>query len=132
MMMTRMSQPILTLICFGFITGSMTTLAADHAVQLRLVADHVMKHTTRRLIDRSTGETFESSLGIAPKAEISIESKFNAWFYQTWLLADGMRRVAETLDEPRYREYGERNLDFIFQHMDYFQRQRDAGIKAAP
>jgi unsaturated rhamnogalacturonyl hydrolase len=104
----------------------------DAAAPLRLVADHVMKETTRRLIDRSNGQTFEDSTDLAPKPEISIESKFNAWFYQTWLLADGMRRVAESLDEPKYRGYGERNLEFIFRHMDYFQRQHKAGMKAAP
>jgi len=104
----------------------------DPAAQLRVVTEHVLKETTRRLIDRSNGQTFEDSTNLAPKPEISIESKFNAWFYQTWLLADGMRRVAESLDEPKYRGYGEANLDFIFQHMGYFQRQYDAHMKAAP
>ena len=91
-----------------------------------------MKETSRRLIDRSNGQTFEDSTNLAPKPEISIESKFNGWFYQTWLLADGMRRVAESLDESRYRGYGEGNLDFIFQHIGYFQRQHDAHMKADP
>jgi unsaturated rhamnogalacturonyl hydrolase len=108
--------------------------AADNAdaAALRRVADHVLAHTSRRLIDRSTGETFTDSAGLAPKPEISIESKFNAWFYQTWLLADGMRRAAAALDEPRYHDYGEQNLEFIFRHMDYFQRQHAAKMKAAP
>jgi rhamnogalacturonyl hydrolase YesR len=43
-----------------------------------------------------------------------------------------MRRTAAALEEPRYRDYGEQNLEFIFRHMDYFQRQHDAGLKAAP
>lgn len=106
--------------------------AADPDAGLRTVADHVLAHTTCRLVDRVTGETFTESAGLAPKPEISIESKFNAWFYQTWLLADGMRRTAAALDEPRYRGYGERNLAFIDQHLDYFQRQHAAGLKAAP
>lgn len=131
--MTRMTRRFLVFTASGLITGAVPVPAADPAVpQLRLVADHVLKHTTRRLIDRHTGETFAGSVGLAPNPEISIESKFNAWFYQTWLLADGMRRVAESLDEPRYRGYGEANLDFIYRHMDYFQRQHDAGMKAAP
>ena len=104
----------------------------DPAVSLRLVADHVLRHTTRQLIDRSTGETFTTSSHLPLKAEISIESKFNAWFYQTWLLTDGMRRAAEALQEPRYQGYGEANLDFLYQHLDYFQRQHDAGMKASP
>jgi unsaturated rhamnogalacturonyl hydrolase len=102
------------------------------AAGLRRVADHVLAQTSRRLIDRGTGETFADSTALAPKPEISIESKFNAWFYQTWLLADGMRRAAAALDEPRYRDYGEQNIEFIYRHMDYFQRQHAAKMKAAP
>lgn len=104
----------------------------DTTAPLRKVADHVLAQTTRRLVDRSSGQTFQDSTDLAPKSQISIESKFNAWFYQTWLLADGMRRAAAVLNEPRYRDYGEKNLDFIYRHMDYFQRQHAAKIKAAP
>lgn len=104
----------------------------DDAADLRRVADHVLLHTTRRLIDRGTGTTYSDSTGLAAKPELSIESKFNAWFYQTWLLTDGMRRTAAALKEPRYEQYGERNLAFIYQHLDYFKRQRDAKMSAAP
>ena len=99
---------------------------------LTKVADHVLAATTRRLIDRETGETFASSEKLTPKPSISIESKFNAWYYQTWLLADGMRRVALATKDARYAGYGERNLDFIYQHMPFFERQAAAGMKAAP
>ncbi len=104
----------------------------DDAAALRRVADGVLAQTTRRLIDRSTGATYENSDDLAPKPEISIESKFNAWFYQTWLLADGMRRTASALGDEKYRGYGEANLDFIFRHMLYFKKQNDAKMKAAP
>lgn len=104
----------------------------DDVIALRRVADSVNQQTTRRLLDRSTGQTFGDSTDLAPKPEISIESKFNAWFYQTWLLADGMRRTAQALDEPRYRDYGEQNLEFIYRHMGYFQRQNAAHMTAAP
>jgi unsaturated rhamnogalacturonyl hydrolase len=99
---------------------------------LRRVADAVVKQTTRRLVDRESCIAIVDSEKLAPKPEIRIESKFNAWFYQTWLLADGMRRTAEVLDEKRYQEYGERNLDFIDQHMDFFERQHAAGMRMAP
>jgi len=112
--------------------ASVAAPALDDAAALRRVAEHIQQQTTRRLINRKTGETFTDSMGLAPKPEISIESKFNAWFYQTWLLADGMRRAAEALEEPRYRDYGEKNLEFIYRHMPYFERQQAAKIKAAP
>ena len=123
---------ILPLSCLAALHHAIPAAGDGDAASLRLVADHVMEHTTRSLVDRSTGRTFVVSAGLEPKPEIGIESKFNAWFYQTWLLADGMRRTAAALDEPRYRDYGEQNLEFIRRHLDYFQRQHDAGIKAAP
>ena len=104
----------------------------DDAALLRRVADEMLRQTTRRLIDRSTGQTFTDSATLPLKPEISIESKFNAWFYQTWLLTDGMRRTALALDEPKYRNYGEHNLEFLYTHLGYFDRQQAAGMKAAP
>jgi rhamnogalacturonyl hydrolase YesR len=105
---------------------------ADDDALLRRVADEVVRQTTRRLIDRSTGQNFTDSTKLPLKPEISIESKFNAWFYQTWLLTEGMRRAAGALNDPAYRNYGEQNLEFIYAHLDYFQRQHAAGMRAAP
>lgn len=118
------------LLCTACLIGP--AVAADDEAMLRRVADHVLEQTTRRLVDRNTGRTFEESSDLVPRPEISIESKFNAWFYQTWLLAEGMRRTAEVLDEPRYRVYGEKNLEFIYRHLPYFERQYQARMKAAP
>lgn len=118
------------LAAYLILSAGMSAWAADPA--LTKVADHVLTETTRRLIDRETGQTYERSEDLRTKPSLSIESKFNAWYYQTWLLADGMRRVAAITDEPRYRNYGEANLDFIYAHLPYFQRQHDAGMKAAP
>lgn len=104
---------------------------SDESV-LRRVADILVQQTTRRLVDTETGQTFQDSRDLPVKSPIRIESKFNGWFYQTWMLTDGMRRAAQVLDEPRYRQYGERNLDFIFAHMAYFEKQHAAGISMKP
>jgi rhamnogalacturonyl hydrolase YesR len=104
---------------------------ADAAI-VRRVADGILRQTTRRLVDRTTGEAFADSTSLAPRPELSIESKFNAWFYQTWLLTDGMRRTAAALAEPAYRDYGEQNLEFLYRHLAFFERQHAAGMKAAP
>jgi rhamnogalacturonyl hydrolase YesR len=126
-----MQKYILTaLICTACLVGQAGD--TNNEVVLRRVADGVLRQTSRCLSDRGAGQTFQDSTGLPPKPEISIESKFNAWFYQTWLLADGMRRAAAALDEPRYRDYGEQNLEFIYRHMDYFKRQHDAHMTAAP
>lgn len=131
--MFRFSFPSLILILVAAIAGrAFAAQPTDDASLLQRVADEVLRQTTRRLIDRSTGQTFTDSAALPLKPEISIESKFNAWFYQTWLLTDGMRRTARALGEPKYRNYGEQNLAFIYAHLDYFQRQQAAGMKAAP
>ena len=104
---------------------------ADRMV-LQSVADHVVKHTCRKLVNHQTGQEYETSAGLKPQPEVGIASKFNAWYYQTWLLTDGMRRVARVLPGEDYVQYGEQNLDFLYRHMDYFQAQRDAGISAPP
>lgn len=128
-----MKQHIFTLTALLLVPlASLFAANPEDSVVLRRVADGVLKQTTRQLIDRSTGQTFEDSTALAPRPEISIESKFNAWFYQTWLLADGMRRTAQALGEPRYRDYGEQNLEFIFRHTDYFNKQQDQHMTAAP
>jgi unsaturated rhamnogalacturonyl hydrolase len=115
--------------------GGATVAAAaevSDAALIKRVADGIVGQTTRRLIDRGTGATFTDSAALAPKPEISIESKFNAWFYQTWLVTDGMRRAASATGEPAWRDFGERNLDFLYRHLGYFERQHSAGMKAAP
>lgn len=103
----------------------------DEAI-VRRVADAILRQTTRRLVDTASGAPIADSSGLAPRREIRIESKFNAWFYQTALLADGMRRCAEALDEPAYRGYGEANLGFIARHLPFFERQHGAGMKMPP
>ncbi len=99
---------------------------------LRRVADHVIVETTRRLVDDATGRIIPDTDGLDPAPQIRIESKFNAWFYQTWLLADGMRRTASVLKEPAYQDYGLKNLDFIDRNMAFFAKQDAAGMRMAP
>lgn len=122
---------VFSLTALSVISAGAGEANTDEAI-LRRVADGILRQTTRRLVDRATGETFTDSTRLPLKPSISIESKFNAWFYQTWLLTDGMRRVAASFGDPRYRDYGEQNLAFIYSHLGYFERQQAAGMKAAP
>ncbi len=105
--------------------------AADREL-LQRVVQAVLSQTTRRLVDRGTGELFTDSSRLPLKAEISIESKFNAWYYQTWLLTDGMHRTGAVLGDLAGRDYGEQNLEFLYSHLPYFERQHVAGLRAAP
>ncbi len=119
----------------GLVLSAIAAFAQSPSVDralLQRVADAILTQTTRRLIDHTTGQTATESSTLPLRPEISIESKFNAWFYQTWLLTDGMRRAAAVLESPAYRDYGEQNLAFLDRHLPYFERQHAAGMKAAP
>jgi unsaturated rhamnogalacturonyl hydrolase len=130
--MVRAMKSLAIVCCLAGLLHLTTHAVPANEALLRSVADSVLQQSTRRLIDHRSGETHRDSVHLKPAAEISVESKFNAWFYQTWLLADGMRHVAEALGEPRYRSYGEANLDFFYQHLPFFEAQHQAGFKAAP
>lgn len=128
-------KPIRRLLASASVALALTApagAAADDEAIVRRVADAILRQTTRRLVDTASGAPITDSKDLAPRPEIRIESKFNAWFYQTALLADGMRRCAAALDEPSYRGYGEANLEFIARHLPFFERQRAAGIKMPP
>lgn len=112
--------------------ASAASVSSGDAALLRLVVESTARQTTRRLIDHGTGLTYTDSSFLPLKAEITIESKFNAWFYQTWLLSDGMRRASAALAADAYGDFAERNLDFFYRHVGYFERQHKAGFKAAP
>ena len=43
-----------------------------------------------------------------------------------------MRRVGLVLRHPRWRAYGDQNLDMIHRHLGHFERQHDARMAAAP
>lgn len=104
----------------------------DDRQVLGSVTARVARETTRRLVDLKTGQFHEDSTNLTPSSGVRIDSKFNAWFYQTWLLADGMRRAAAALDDPALLDYGERNLEFINKHLAFFEKQHVAGLKMAP
>jgi hypothetical protein len=82
--MLRFSFRVPILLLIAAVAGSVVAAPpVDDTALLRRVADEVLRLTTRKLIDRSTGQTFTDSAALPLKPEISIESKFNAWFYQT-------------------------------------------------
>jgi rhamnogalacturonyl hydrolase YesR len=114
------------------VAGAAPPDRADNEAVLRAVAGRVVRETTRRLVDTQTGRVYQDSGKLPVSPHIRIESKFNAWFYQTWLLADGMRRTAAVLEDPAFGDYGERNLDFIYRNLDFLGRQHAAGVMMEP
>ena len=97
---------------------------------VRRVADHILETTTYRFVNSKTNETYSTTNGLAPSPDVKAESKFNKWQYVNGVLAVGMMQTAGILNDPKYSEYAHKNYDFIFDNLDYFKKQYDAGAKS--
>ena len=96
---------------------------------VRKVADNIIQSTTFRFINNKTGATFESTKGQDTSINVKAESKFNKWQYVNGVLTVGMLRLSDVLKDNKYAAYSRKNFDFIFNNLDYFKRQFDAGTQ---
>lgn len=96
------------------------------------VAGFIIDNTSYRLLDLRTDEQYESSENITPSDSIIVGSHFNGWFYQNMMVLNGMNRLAAVLKEEKYSDYTEKNLDFILNHLDFFDRQEASGEMPKP
>jgi rhamnogalacturonyl hydrolase YesR len=103
---------------------------SDPATLVRRVADHILQTTPFRLINGKTHETFASTKGLSPSPDVKAESNYNKWHYVNGVLAVGMMQTATVLKDSRYSDYSRKNYDFIFNNLDYFRKQYDAGTRS--
>ncbi len=96
----------------------------------RKVAGNVIQSTTYRFANSKTGETFESTKGHDTSVNVKAESKFNKWMYVNGVLATGMVKLSEATGDQKYAGYAAKNFDFIFNNLDYFKKQFDAGVQS--
>jgi rhamnogalacturonyl hydrolase YesR len=96
---------------------------------VRRVADHVIQTTSFRFVNNKTGEQFESTKGKDTSVNVRAESKFNRWQYVNGVLTVGMLRLSAVTQDLRYADYSKKNFHFIFDNLDYFRRQFDAGTQ---
>ena len=96
---------------------------------VRRVADHVIQTTSFRFVNNKTGEQFESTKGKDTSVNVRAESKFNRWQYVNGVLTVGMLRLSAVTRDQRYADYSKKNFHFIFDNLDYFRRQFDAGTQ---
>jgi rhamnogalacturonyl hydrolase YesR len=97
---------------------------------VRRVADHVIQTTSFRFVNNKTGEQFESTKGKDTSVNVRAESKFNRWQYVNGVLTVGMLRLSAVTRDQRYADYSKKNFHFIFDNLDYFRRQFDAGTQS--
>jgi rhamnogalacturonyl hydrolase YesR len=113
------SQPSLA----GGVDYTLPTEAEVKAVLDRVRA-HFERSTPYRVIDTVTGATVTDFSKPVKTAGIDTKpGEFNDWTYPMGVVLAGMLLTTEVTGDLRYQQYAIRNLDFIFDHLDYFRRQ---------
>jgi unsaturated rhamnogalacturonyl hydrolase len=97
---------------------------------VRKVADNIIATTTFKFINNKTKETFESTKGKDTSVNVKAESKFNKWMYVNGVLTVGMMQLADVTKDNKYSDYSRKNYSFIFNNLDYFKKQFDAGVNS--
>jgi rhamnogalacturonyl hydrolase YesR len=120
-----MKRILLLLITATSLQAYAQTPTAEEIV--RRVANHIIASTSFKFINNKTKETFESTKGRDTTVNVRAESKFNRWQYVNGVLTIGMMQLADAAKDNKYSDYSRKNFNFIFDNIDYFKRQFDAG-----
>jgi len=99
---------------------------------LRRVADRIVANTTFRFLNNKTGQRLESTEGLAPTADIVTESSYNKWGYPNGVMATGLMRMSNQLNDPKYADYCRHNYRFIFDALPYFETVYKNTVAASP
>lgn len=94
---------------------------------LKRVADRILSDTTYQFRNRKTGETSDKP-GLWSLEETELVSGYNDWKYWNGVIHLAMINVAKVLEDDRYLKYIRKNYAFSFKHMDFFQKQFEAGV----
>ncbi len=82
------------------------------------------RSTPYRIVDAETGAVVTDLVRPSKTAGIDTSTgEFNDWTYPMGVVLAGMLHVTDVTADARYQQYALKNLDFIFDHLEYFQRQ---------
>ena len=96
---------------------------------LRNVAGNIIQHSTFKIVNSKTGETFTDSKKLPVEASYRVESPYNEWRYWNGVMNIGFLTLGKQLNEQQFIEYAKRNVGFVFDHDDYFRKQYENGIR---
>jgi unsaturated rhamnogalacturonyl hydrolase len=102
----------------------------DIETVLRSIAANVVGGSSFRIIDTKTGETYSESENLPVDERYRVESPYNGWKYWNGVLNIAFLKMAETLNDEDFISYVSKNVNFVFNHENYFRKQYEAGICA--
>ncbi len=117
-----------TFIPLLFLSSTLLSQTNNTEEIVRRVADHIIEATSFQFVNNKTGEKFASTKGKDTSVNVKAENKFNRWQYVNGVLTVGMLRLSDVLKDPKYADYSRKNFNFIFDNLDYFKKQFDAGV----
>ncbi|SIT08657.1 Rhamnogalacturonyl hydrolase YesR [Zobellia uliginosa] len=90
---------------------------------IRLVADRILEDTTYQFVDKASGETLGDLKTVAPTKEVWLKSGYEDWKYWNGVTHIALFKMAHLLQDQKYEDYVLRNFDFIFENLDFFEKQ---------
>ena len=111
--------------------GLMAQTTPQHPSQniervLRNVAGNIMQHSTFRIVDSKTGNTFDKTDQLPIQAGYKVESPYNEWRYWNGVMNIGFLALGEQLNDQQFTQYAKKNVSFTFDHDNYFKKFFDA------
>ena len=114
---------ILTVFC------AQTSMAQNSYDEIFKVADNVIANTSFKIINTETKKLYDSADGLPVSENYQFESPYNAWQYWNGVLAIGMINLSEVSGDDKYKEYALKCYNLMFDNLDYFGKQYNAGIR---
>jgi rhamnogalacturonyl hydrolase YesR len=97
---------------------------AEVKAVLGRIRDHFVRSTPYHIIDTSTGAVITDLSKPTKTAGIDNRNgEFNDWTYSMGVVLAGMLQVTDVTGDASFQAYALKNLDFIFDHLDFFRRQ---------
>ncbi len=87
-----------------------------------------MQHSTFRIVNTKTGETFENSDGLPVESGYRVESPYNEWRYWNGVMNIGFVELGEVLDDAQFTDYAKRNVSFVFDHDAFMKKCYEAKV----
>lgn len=118
-------KPLVRFLFFILIAGIQITgqTKIETETKLRAVANTILKDATFQFINENDGEKYESTKGISTDTRLKIESPYNDWRYWNGVLNIAMLRLADFFNEPRFSEFTEKNISFVFDNYEWFKEK---------
>jgi len=91
---------------------------------LTRIRDYFVRSTPYRIVDTATGKPLTDLQTPTRTAGIDLgPGEFNDWTYSMGVVLAGMLQVTDVTGDRSFEDYTRKNFAFVFDHLDFFQRQ---------